>query len=82
MHHALNSVGDLAAYGQNKINEFAEKEGMPKLRVVERAFEPKAPDPETGYPCCAKNKPCKHWQWDGLKSAYVNELTGKEREVL
>lgn len=58
----------------------------PRPRVdipgVTRGFVPSAPDPETGYPCCTTSKPCKHWQWDGVKSAYVNELTGKEREVL
>lgn len=45
------------------------------------AFVPKPPDPETGYPCCLGKRPCKHWQWDGNRSAYVNSLTGKEREV-
>ncbi len=45
-------------------------------------FTPAPPDPELGYPCCQKNKPCKHWQWDGVQSAYVNELTGKVREVV
>ena len=44
-------------------------------------FVPKPPDPETGYPCCQKARPCRHWQWDGNKQAYVNELTGKEREA-
>lgn len=49
--------------------------------VTGAAFVPKPPDPETGYPCCLGKRPCKHWQWDGNKSAYVNSLTGKEREV-
>ncbi len=45
-------------------------------------FVPRPPDPETGYPCCQGKRPCKHWVWDGNLSAYVNSLTGKEREVL
>ena len=44
-------------------------------------FVPKPPDPETGYPCCTANKPCKHWQWDELKSVWVNQITLKEREA-
>jgi hypothetical protein len=45
-------------------------------------FVPKPPDPETGYPCCLGKRPCKHWVWNGDISAYVNSLTGKEREVI
>lgn len=44
-------------------------------------FVPRPPDPETGYPCCLGKRPCKHWQWDGNLSAYINSLTGKEREA-
>lgn len=49
--------------------------------VLGADFVPKPPDTETGYPCCLGKRPCKHWQWDGNKSAYINSLTGKEREV-
>ena len=48
--------------------------------ISNSGFTPKPPDPETGYPCCLLKRPCKHWQWDGVKSLYVNELTGKEKE--
>lgn len=54
---------------------------LPPTVVRGSDFVPKPPDPETGYPCCLGKRPCKHWQWDGNKSAYVNSLTGKEREV-
>jgi len=65
----------------------------PKLEVTQKPtlnipgavrgneFVPKPPDPETGYPCCKANKPCKHWQWDELKSVWVNQITLKEREA-
>lgn len=44
-------------------------------------FEPKAPDPETGYPCCTKATPCKHWTWNGNMNYWINGLTGKIKEV-
>lgn len=45
-------------------------------------FVPKAPDPNTGYPCCLnEKKPCKHWTWDGVKQSYTNTLTGEVREI-
>lgn len=43
-------------------------------------FVPKPPDPETGYPCCVKKSPCKHWMWDELNSVWTNTLTNKTRE--
>lgn len=46
------------------------------------AFVPKPPDPETGYPCCTKQAPCKHWIFNGAESHWKNELTGKTREVI
>ncbi len=48
---------------------------------VERPFVPSAPDPDIGYACCTKQKPCKHWQFDGVSQVWVNELTGKTRDV-
>lgn len=45
------------------------------------AFVPRPPDPEKGYQCCSGQSPCKHWVWDDMKTAYVNTLTGKVREV-
>jgi len=46
------------------------------------SFIPSPPDPELGYPCCQKNKPCKHWKFDDLNGQWVNELTGKVREAV
>lgn len=46
---------------------------------VQGAFVPRPPDPETGYPCCEKSTPCKHWQWDSSLAGWVNSLTGKTR---
>lgn len=45
-------------------------------------FVPEPPDPDTGYPCCQKAKPCKHWKFDELNSQWVNELTGKIKEAV
>lgn len=44
-------------------------------------FVPVPPDPMTGYPCCTKQKPCKHWSWNGVDSSWVNELTGETRDA-
>lgn len=50
---------------------------------ISQPFVPKPPDPETGYPCCqSTTHQCKHWVFDGVRSAWVNTLTGKEREVV
>ena len=57
----------------NIVHEYAEK--------AAEAWAPKPPDPETGYPCCTKSKPCKHWIWNGEEQAYINELTGEIKEV-
>ena len=45
-------------------------------------FVPRPPDPETGYPCCTKQTPCKHWTWDNSIPAWVNSLTGKTKEIV
>ena len=45
-------------------------------------FKPAAPDPGTGYACCLNEvKPCKHWQWDGVKQSYLNLLTGELKNI-
>ena len=46
-------------------------------------FQPKPPDPLTGYDCCERKTPCKHWVWDMNKTGYTNSLTGafKEPEI-
>ena len=44
-------------------------------------FVPRPPDPETGYPCCLKEKPCKHWIFDDINQHYKNTLTNKTRDV-
>lgn len=43
-------------------------------------FIPRPPDPATGYPCCTRPSPCKHWQWDDVAQHNVNLLTGAVRE--
>lgn len=57
-------------------------EALPEIPGVVRGsdFVPKPPDPETGYPCCQKRSPCKHWTWDGNIEAWINSPTGKTRE--
>jgi Arc/MetJ-type ribon-helix-helix transcriptional regulator len=44
-------------------------------------FVPSPPDPTTGYPCCTKSTPCKHWAWDGTESCWKNTLTGRARDA-
>lgn len=55
---------------------------IPGLTTASKALVPRPPDPVTGYPCCTKAKPCKHWKWDELKSQYINELTGEVKEIV
>ena len=59
----------------------AYKKASPNEVTLTTPFAPRPPDPEMGYPCCTKARPCKHWQWDGNRSVYVNSLTNKEREA-
>lgn len=47
-----------------------------------KEFVPKPPDPVTGYPCCTKAKPCKHWNFDGADNTWTNQLTGEVKEVV
>jgi hypothetical protein len=47
--------------------------------VATEVFVPKPPDPETGYPCCQRKSPCRHWQWSSDKEAWVNTLTGASK---
>lgn len=56
----------------------SKKQNFEKLK---EEFVPRPPDPKTGYPCCQDIKPCKHWQWDGNTSSWLNQLTGKTREA-
>lgn len=44
-------------------------------------FVPRPPDPKTGYPCCSRQSPCKHWQFDQNEVVWVNSLTGARREL-
>lgn len=67
----------------NSIPEFKEPIKAPvNIPGVVRGadFVPKPPDPETGYPCCTKARPCKHWVWDDIETVWRNTLTNKTRE--
>lgn len=55
---------------------------VPRAQNNSTVFVPSAPDPNTGYPCCIKQAPCKHWIFNGAESHWKNELTGKTREVI
>ena len=46
----------------------------------EQAGSPR-PDDSGEFPCCKLPKPCKHWQWDGVEQAYINNLSGRKKEV-
>jgi len=43
-------------------------------------FVPKPPNPLTGYPCCERPAPCKHWAWDDSVPAWKNSITGATRD--
>lgn len=30
--------------------------------------------------CCTKNTPCRHWVWNSEKEAYINTISGRERQ--
>lgn len=48
-----------------------------------QSFVPRPPNPQTGYPCCQLEKPCKHWVWNSdTGEGYVNSITGEIRVVL
>ena len=64
------------------IQQYTPKQFAPTSNTASSTFIPSAPDPETGYPCCTKKNPCKHWVFDGTKGAYVNSLTGKTKSLL
>jgi hypothetical protein len=54
-----------------------------KLRVQpSNTFVPQPPNPLTGYPCCQKNNPCKHWVYDALDESYTNSITNKKRTLV
>ena len=53
---------------------------IPGVQVASEVFKPNAPDPVFGYPCCKLKKPCKHWVWNDIDTAWVNQLTGEARE--
>ena len=48
--------------------------------AVSTDFVPRPPDPVTGYPCCEKNAPCKHWVWDDMNTIWKNTLTGMTKD--
>lgn len=78
---ALQKVGEPIAGIENKTAKNFEPRVVEIPGVVKGSeFVPKPPDPETGYPCCVKARPCKHWVFDDLESLWRNSLTGKTKE--
>lgn len=53
----------------------------PLLDKLEQPFVPKPPDPATGYPCCQKQVPCKHWSFNGADDLWINILTGETKDA-
>lgn len=49
--------------------------------IKQNEFVPAPPDPETGYPCCVKAAPCKHWVYDENNMYWKNTITNKIKEV-
>lgn len=37
------------------------------------------PQDLTEKPCCQKQKPCQHWQWNSDRAIWINSLSGRER---
>lgn len=83
LHHALNGTAQLAELPTVLTDEKPDNMDDPFEQFLKDYSLPgtKPPHPEYGYPCCHKDSPCKHWQWDGVIGAYVNQLTKKEREA-
>jgi hypothetical protein len=72
-------------YGQYPVPDTEYPKVQAKLespQISQEPFVPRPPDPNIGYPCCLKAKPCKHWEYDGMSGQWVNSLTGKTREVV
>jgi YD repeat-containing protein len=67
------------------LEQFAEKHLIKGQATAEAKggdkFVPRPPDPLTGYPCCEKSSPCKHWSYDGNDALWRNVLTGVSREA-
>lgn len=67
--------------------ELSQRLGTKRLDVVSptggvgksesQVFVPRPPDPHSGYPCCQKTSPCKHWKFNDVEQYWVNELTGE-----
>lgn len=49
--------------------------------LASQAFVPRPPNPLTGYPCCERPAPCKHWVFDGNEGVWRNNLTGTTRDA-
>jgi len=80
-----NIIGAINTIKQNIANHQANSSvSQPATNSNNRseAFVPRPPDPDTGYPCCTKQTPCKHWVWDNSMPAWVNSLTGKTKEIM
>lgn len=75
---ALNEGGGSSSSPPSTKNKVP-AENIPNNSVGNGAFVPRPPDPLTGYPCCLKSTPCKHWTYDGADGMWVNSLTGKRR---
>jgi hypothetical protein len=96
--NATQFIEDLIISSNTWVPEAESKAGLSKEEVLDliktylplgpstpnnsTVFVPSPPDPITGYPCCQKKSPCKHWSFDGAESVWKNELTGKTMEVL
>lgn len=53
---------------------------LPKPSYAENIFKKKAESVTKGLPCCKKQKPCQHWQYNP-EGFWINTLTGDKREV-
>lgn len=84
----VQSVMQELLSNESFFREMSERMNIQSIkRVVEaptsssEPFVPKPPDPITGYPCCLKEIPCKHWSFNGADDQWVNVLTGEIKDA-
>lgn len=74
-----NLVGGYTQKLEKKIETL--ESTLKNKKTDQEAFVPKPPDPITGFPCCTKQKPCKHWSYNGVEVSWTNSITGETKYV-
>lgn len=81
----LNRVTEQSILTEQRVIELIKEHARQELttadKFVPEPFVPRPPDPITGYPCCVKKSPCKHWAFDQNMFEWVNSITGNRRDA-